>query len=186
MADATQQADQLLDPSQDLVLAQGVQKEDLAGTFSVHLRVNPDLPWDRSVQLQLAQFIFPYLAQRYPIGARLLLKKLWELHGQTGFDAWFPEVVSLLETQKIMHEILMQLQMQGQQMAAAEQQQQAQGQPQQPGMSPETLALQEQHAQSAAHHGMQQHAAQTTGAHAKAMQQVLKMLHMGQNGGGQR
>lgn len=199
MADPALQADQLLSPQPQQLVAGEVRKEDLQGTFSVHLRVNPDLPYDRSVALQLSQFIFPYLSERYPIGARLLLRHLWTLHGQKNFDEFFPEMVALLETQKLFAAVLMQIkqtQLQGQMMEAQAQQatQQAQ-QPQGPaGPSPQTQQMMDsgmqaealgQHAQAQAQvhdaqHTQQRNEMQTAQQHTKLLQELQKLMQQGQ------
>jgi hypothetical protein len=197
--DAMQQADALLSPQPQQLVAGEVRKEDLQGTFSVHLRVNPDLPYDRSVLQQLAQFLLPYMAERYPIGARLLLRKLWNLLGQGGFDEIYPEAIALLETQRLMAKVLaetqqVQMQMQMMQAQAQQAQQQAQ-QPQGPaGPSPQTQQMLDsgmqaeamgQHAQAQAQvhdaqHQQHRNTLQTHGEVVKVLQQLQKLQQQSQ------
>ena len=165
MADPAMQADELLSPQPQQLVAGEVRKEDLQGTFSVHLRVNPDLPYDRSVLLQLGQFLLPYMAERYPIGARLLLRKIWTIQGQGDFDAIYPEAIALLETQRLMARVLAETQQMQMQMQLMQAQAQAASQPQGPqGPSPETQQAMEGALQAEAQGKQAQAQAQVHGA----------------------
>ena len=146
----------LANPQPPPMLMQPLQQEDLAGIFQVHLRVNPDAPFDRNATMELAQMLFPVLLERYPTGARTLAKVVWEIHGQKGFDQFWPAIVADLESQMKMNMVLMQTQAMQAQLAMA-----AQGGPQ--GPSPET--------QQAVEGGMQAEAqAQIQGAQQQIQQ----------------
>lgn len=155
-SDPAQQADMLANPQQQTMTMQPLHQEDLAGIFQVHLRVNPDLPFERQVISQLAEMLFPVLLERYPIGARAMAKDVCEIHGQKGFDQYWPAIVAELETQMKMNAVLMQTQAMQAQLAMA-----AQGGQQ--GPSPET--------QQAVEGGMQAEAqAQIQGAQQQIQQ----------------
>lgn len=156
-------ADYLREPQAERLLAQPVTKEDLAGTFLVQMHVNPDLPFDRQMLTQLGQMLVPMLQPLYPIGARLLMKRVWEVNGQTGFDELYPPAIALMQTQMLFQQILQQQQMQQmapmlQSMAAQQQQGQPQGEA---PPSPETQAMLEAGQQHGAHQDANQAEART-------------------------
>ena len=133
----------LLEPDTELLIAEDIHKEDIAGEYSMRVVMSPDLPYDRQVIMQLGQFMMPVVLERYPIGARLLLKRMWELNGQRGFDQIYPPAIALLETQRLFTRILMEQQLAQAQMQAAMQpppQEPPQGEP---PPSPETQAITE-------------------------------------------
>lgn len=149
----------LMEPEDEVVLEQEVSKEDLAGSYVLKLTMNPELPFDRQVVMQLGGQMVPILLERYPIGARLLFKRMWEVNGQKNFDQIYPQGIAVIETQLRMTQVLMQQQQQQMAMEQAKQQAQmqalqqaaqvaatAQGaQPQPPqGPSPETQQALEQ------------------------------------------
>jgi hypothetical protein len=193
----------VLEPEQEVLLEDEVTKEDLQGTYVLRLTMNPELPFDRQVVMQLGGQMLPILLERYPIGARLLLKRMWEINGQRDFDQIYPQAIAMLETQLRFTQVLMQQQAQEQQMAqqqqmakmqAAQVEQAAQGgqQPPQgpPGPSPETQALMEagdqhrvQHEAQQREHATQQAAHGTARSAAQAMQAFQKLQSQGQDEG---
>jgi hypothetical protein len=201
---AVEHADALMQPEAERLLAAEVLPEDLEGIYSVHLKVNPDLPFDRQVLTQLGTQMVPILQPIYPIGARLLVKKIWEVNGQTGFDAMYPEAIAMMQTQLLFAQIMQQQQMM---QAQAQMAQQPQGppppppEPPPPGSDPQTMqaleaAMQAQagadaHAAQAQMHGQEQgmtrEQMKTAQEYAKMLQQLAKVQAMadtqGQNGG---
>jgi hypothetical protein len=63
--------------------------------------VNPEEQFDRQVMLQLLQLTAPALVS-YPLGTRLMLKRLWTVFDQKGFDEIYPEAIAQLQTQQQM------------------------------------------------------------------------------------
>lgn len=178
---AEAQAEDLLNPEEAFLIAKDVSRDDLQGTFLVKLKVNPDLPFDRQVLTQLGQTLYPVLAQKYPLGARLLLKRIWEINNQSGFDTLYPPSIALLETQALFTQILQQQQAQQAQTTSSPSPQGA------PPLPPAVQALQHAHAASAAQHGMAQHGHQTQASAAQAQraqvqlaQAIQKLMQHGQ------
>jgi hypothetical protein len=165
-------ADALLTPEEPFLLETAVGRDDLEGTFMVKLKVNPDLPFDRQTITQMGQFLYPILAAKYPLGARALLKKMWTVNNQEGFDTMYPPSIALIETHALFSQIVKQTQAQDSgppSEGAAE----GQGGPQLP---PEVQALQHAHAASEAQHGMRQHAHQTQAHQTQAQIAQVKLL----------
>jgi hypothetical protein len=142
----------LLEPDTELLLAEEIHKEDIAGEYNMRVVMSPDLPYDRQVIMQLGQFMLPVVLERYPIGARLLLKRMWELNGQRAFDQIYPPAIALLETQRLFTRVLMEQQLAQAQMQAAMQPQQPPPPEGEPPPSPETQAILEAGEQHRMHH----------------------------------
>jgi hypothetical protein len=113
-----------------------INKELISGLFDIDIEVNPEEQFDRQVMTSLWQVTAP-LIQDYPMGIRLMLKRMWSVFDQRGFDDIYPEEIATLQTQERMLTKQVQiatLQMQLEQLAAQQQQiaqQQAQQQHQQ-------------------------------------------------------
>lgn len=85
-----------------------ISKEHISGLYDIKIDVNPEEQFDRQVIVSLYQTTAPAI-QDYPIGARLMLKRLWTVFDQKGFDQIYPEEVALLQTQQRMMAIQVQL-----------------------------------------------------------------------------
>lgn len=85
-----------------------ISKEALSGFFDARIEVNPEEEFDRQVMLSLVQLTAPAI-QDYPIGTRLMLKRVWAVHDQRGFDDIYPEEVAILQTQQRITTIQVQL-----------------------------------------------------------------------------
>jgi hypothetical protein len=85
-----------------------ISKEHISGLYDIKIDVNPEEQFDRQVLLTLYQATAPAV-QDYPIGGRLMLKRLWTTFDQKGFDQIYPEEVALLQTQQRMMAIQVQL-----------------------------------------------------------------------------
>lgn len=83
-------------PPEPRYVAKPTSKSDISGLFDVTIEVNPELQFDRQVMMQLFQLTAPAL-QNYPLGTRLMLKRLWAVFDQRGFDAVYPERIAQLE-----------------------------------------------------------------------------------------
>jgi len=185
-----EQADQLMQPETERLLGVEVSPEELAGTFSVQLKVNPDLPYDRQILVQLGTQLMPILQPVYPIGARLLMKRIWEMHGQTRFDELYPPAIAMMQTQILFQQVMAQLQGAGQPL-------QEPPQPPPPGSDPKTqqaleAAMQAQagadtHSAVAqghkAQHEMMREHIKTGGEYAKLMEQLHKATMNAAQGG---
>jgi len=186
-------AESLLEPEQDVMLEEEVTKEDLAGSYVLRLSLNPELPFDRQVVMQLGGQMLPILIERYPIGARLLLKRMWEINGQKNFNQLYPPAIAHLETQLRFTQVLLQQEMQEGQLQQAKMQQQmmaaqaqqasqaAQAPPPQPqGPGPETQAILEAGEQHRVSQRGQQEEMRTARATAQAIQAFQKLAMDGQ------
>ena len=76
-----------------------IAKEHLSGFFDARIEVNPEEQFDRQVMMSLFQMTAPTIAE-YPIGQRLMLKRIWAVFDQRGFDAIYPEELALMKTQQ--------------------------------------------------------------------------------------
>ena len=183
-------AESLLEPEREHLLEEEVSREDLAGSYVLKLAMNPELPFDRQVVMQLGQQMLPILIERYPIGARLLLKRMWEINGQKSFDQLYPPAIAHLETQLRFTQVLLQQQMQEQQMQQAQMQQAAaqaqvqaaaQSPPEQPqGPGPETQAMLEAGEQHRVAQRGQQEEMRTARSTAQAIAAFQKLAQDGQ------
>jgi len=184
-------AESLLEPEQDVMLEEEVTKEDLAGSYVLRLTLNPELPFDRQVVMQLGGQMLPLLIERYPIGARLLLKRMWEINGQKNFNQIYPPAIAHLETQLRFTQVMLQQFMQEQQLkqakmqeAAAQAQMQAAANapPQQPqGPGPETQAMLEAGEQHRVQQRGQQEEMRTARSTAQAIAAFQKLAQDGQD-----
>lgn len=86
-------------PVPPTLLALPISKEALSGIYDVHILVNPEEQFDRQVIMQLFQVTAPAL-QTYPLGMRMMLKRIWQVFDQKGFDAIYPEEIALMQTQQ--------------------------------------------------------------------------------------
>jgi len=80
------------------LVALPISREALSGFYDIRIEVNPEEQFDRQVVLSLTQLTAPAI-QDYPLGMRLMLKRLWTLFDQRGFEEIYPEEVALLQTQ---------------------------------------------------------------------------------------
>ena len=83
----------------DVPPAVPISKEHISGLYDIAIDVNPNEQFDRQVALALFQLTAPALGN-YPLGLRLMLKRMWTIFGQQGFDDVYPEEVALLQTQQ--------------------------------------------------------------------------------------
>ncbi len=75
-----------------------ISKEQLSGCFDAHIEVNPNEQFDRQVAMSLFQLTSPAIPD-YPLGTRLMLKRLWGSFDARGFDEVYPEEIALRQTQ---------------------------------------------------------------------------------------
>jgi len=85
-------------PSAQRRVALPISKEHISGFFDVKIEVNPEEQFDRQAILNLYQITAPAI-QDYPIGIRLMQKRIWGVFDQHGFDDIYPEELALLQTQ---------------------------------------------------------------------------------------
>lgn len=76
-----------------------ISKDALSGFYDITIDVNPDVQFDQQVLMSLFQITAPALAD-YPLGMRSMLKRLWTVFNQPGFDDIYPEEVAMLQTQQ--------------------------------------------------------------------------------------
>jgi hypothetical protein len=102
-----------------------ISRENLSGFFDATIEVNPDEQFDRQVMTSLFQTTAPALTL-YPVGTRLMLKRMWSAFDQHGFDEIYPEEIALLQTHQAILAVQVQIatyEMQLKQMAQQEAQQ---------------------------------------------------------------
>lgn len=98
-----------------------ISRENISGFFDVKIEVNPEEQFDRQAVLNLFQITAPAI-QDYPVGTRLMLKRIWGIFDQHGFDDIYPEELAFLQTQQRMLTIQVQIATFQQQLAQIEQQ----------------------------------------------------------------
>ena len=108
-------------PAPQRRVALPISKENISGFFDVKIEVNPEEQFDRQALLNLFQITAPAI-QDYPIGTRLMLKRIWGVFDQHGFDDVYPEDIALLQTQQRALTIQVQIATFQQQLAQLEQQ----------------------------------------------------------------
>lgn len=86
-------------PSKEKYVALPIGRDNLSGFFDATIEVNPEEQFDRQVMLSLFQTTAPVI-QEYPLGVRLMLKRMWASFDQHGFDDIYPEEIALLQTQQ--------------------------------------------------------------------------------------
>ena len=93
---------------EELHTALPISRESLSGFYDVAIDVNPEEQVERQIFLSLYQVTAPAI-QDYPLGHREMLKRLWTVFDQKGFDQIYPEELALLKTQQSMMAIQVQL-----------------------------------------------------------------------------
>lgn len=86
-------------PSKTTHVALALGRDDLSGFFDATIEVNPEEQFDRQVLVSLYQTTAPAIAD-YPVGIRIMLKRMWATFDQHGFDDVYPEEIALLQTQE--------------------------------------------------------------------------------------
>ena len=92
----------------ELLTALPISLESLSGFYDVTIDVNPEEQVERQILLSLYQVTAPAI-QEYPLGHREMLKRLWTVFDQRGFDQIYPEELALLKTQQSIMAIQVQL-----------------------------------------------------------------------------
>ncbi len=116
-------------PQKEQYVALPIGRDNLSGFFDATVEVNPEEQFDRQVMVSLFQMTSPAL-QEYPLGVRLMLKRMWAIFDQHGFDDIYPEEIALLQTQQRTMAVevqIAQFEMQLKQMGQQEAQQKLQG-----------------------------------------------------------
>lgn len=104
----------------DTYVALPISKDNLSGFFDIKIEVNPEQQFDQQVLMQLFQITAPAL-QDFPVGSRLMLKRIWSVFDQHGFDDIYPEEVAMLQTQQRLLAVQVQLATFEQQLAQIQQ-----------------------------------------------------------------
>jgi hypothetical protein len=89
-------------------LAAPISREQISGFFDVTIDVNPEEQFDQQVLTALFQLTAPALMD-YPMGMRTMLKRIWAIYHQQGFDDIYPEEIAMLQTQQRLTAIQVQL-----------------------------------------------------------------------------
>ncbi len=116
-------------PAQQQYVALPIGRDNLSGFFDATVEVNPEEQFDRQALVSLFQTTAPAIAE-YPVGIRIMLKRMWAVFDQHGFDDVYPEEIALLQTQErtLTAEVkIAQLELQLRQMGEQEAQQKMQG-----------------------------------------------------------
>jgi hypothetical protein len=95
-------------PVQNQKRAVPISREHISGFYDVTIDVNPDAQFDQQVLMSLYQITAPAIAE-YPLGARSMLKRLWAIFNQQGFDDIYPEELAMLQTQQRLMAIQVQI-----------------------------------------------------------------------------
>lgn len=95
-------------PLPELRAAIPISRETISGFYDVTIDVNPDAQFDQQVMMGLFQLTAPALAD-YPLGMRTMLKRVWAVYNQPGFDDIYPEEVAMLQTQQRLTAVQVQL-----------------------------------------------------------------------------
>lgn len=75
-----------------------VTYEDISGLFDLKIQVNPNAHVDQQKLMAMAEKMDVALVDKWPIGRRLLFKKVWEGLELQEFDTFYPEEVAIVET----------------------------------------------------------------------------------------
>jgi hypothetical protein len=109
-------------PAGDRFVARRIRRQQISGMFDAKITVNPEASFDRQVLSSLFQVTAPVIQEDYPIGLRIMLKRLWSSMGQKGFDDVYPEEIANLQQRQRMLTLQTQLAVSQQELDAVIQQ----------------------------------------------------------------